>query len=246
MPRTMKAAGYIDQVELVNERFSLLDKESEKLSEHEIIRKIITPNIPKEWERDYLLKEGDKTKTLKAAKTILKTIEKAHRNIAKVEEEPSGNKKPKEHPTPNTTDTNKCRLIRHSHIWKNCPNNPASKNYNRTHYHYSKIQEQEHAGTNAPDKTNDTSTNSDDESKRPLKKKRHRDRERREAHSLDSIDSNASCDSNFVSIHSDTSCDAPLVKWDQVRDSIGVKHSSDWENESQYSYSAASEHTNAF
>ena len=34
-----------------------------------------------------------------------------------------------------------------------------------------------------------------------------------------------------------------LVKWDQVHDSIGDKHSSDWENESQYSY-AASEHTN--
>ena len=112
--------------------------------------------------------------------------------------------------------------------------------------HYSKIREQERAGTTAPGKTDDRSTNSDDESKRLLKKKRHRDRERREAHSLDTIDSDASYDSNFVSIHSDTSCDVPLVKWDQVHDSIGDKHSSDWENESQYSYSAASEHTNAF
>ena len=156
------------------------------------------------------MKEGDKAKTLKAAKTTLKTIEKAHRNI-KVEEEPSGNKKPKEHPTPNTTDTNKCRLIGHNHNWKNCPNNPASKNYNGTHY--SKIREQERAGTTAPGKTDDMSTNSDDESKRLLKKKRHRDRERREDHSLNSIGSDASCDSNFVSTHSDTSCDGPLVKW---------------------------------
>ena len=47
------------------------------------------------------MKEEDKAKPLKATKTILKTIGKAHRNI-KVEEEPSGNKKSKE-PAPNTT-----------------------------------------------------------------------------------------------------------------------------------------------
>ena len=119
------------------------------------------------------MKERDKAKTPKAAKTILKTIEKAHRNI-KVEQEPSGNKKPKEHPTPNTTDTNKCRLIGHNHTWKNCPNNPASKNYNGTQY--SKIHEQERAGTTAPVKINEKSTNSNDESKRHRKKKKHRDR----------------------------------------------------------------------
>ena len=117
----MKVADYIDRVEVINERLSLLDRESEKLSEGERIRKIITPNIPKGWERDYLLKEGDKAKTLKAAKTILRTIENAPRNI-EVEEEPPGKKKQKE-PTPSTTDTNKCRLIGRNHLSKNCPNN---------------------------------------------------------------------------------------------------------------------------
>ena len=111
---------------MINERLSLLDKESEKLSEPETIRKIITPNIPKEWERDYLLKEGDRAKTLKAAKTILKIIEKADRS-KKMEEEPSGKKTPKEQPAPYPTDTNKCRLIGHNHLWKNCPNNPPQR-----------------------------------------------------------------------------------------------------------------------
>ena len=50
----MKVADYIDRVELVNKCLSLLDKESEKLNERETIRKIITSNIPKEWERDYI------------------------------------------------------------------------------------------------------------------------------------------------------------------------------------------------
>ena len=225
MPRNMKVADWIDRAEVINERLSLLDKDSEKLSERETICKVITPNIPKEWERDYLLKEGDKAKTLKAAKTILKTIEKAHRN-SEVEEEPSGNKKPKE-PASTITDTNKCRLIGHNHLWKNCPNNPVSKNYNGIHY--SKIREQERAGTIVPSKNDDRSTNSDDESKRPHKKKKHRNRERREVSSINSIDSN-------------TSYDSPLVSWSQVRDSVGDAHSSESENdvESQYSWSTIS------
>ena len=111
----MKVADYIDRVEVINERLSLLDRESEKLSEGERIRKIITPNIPKGWERDYLLKEGDKAKTLKAAKTILKTTEKAHRNI-KVEKKHPATRSQKNLPAPNITDTNKCRVIGHNHI----------------------------------------------------------------------------------------------------------------------------------
>ena len=84
-----------------------------------MIRAIITPNIPKAWEKDYLLREGGNAKTLKAFKLILKTIEKAHRNN-EVEQEPSGNKAPKE-PAHNPTDNNKCRSNGHNHLWKNCP-----------------------------------------------------------------------------------------------------------------------------
>ena len=40
---------------------------------------MITPNIPRVWERDYFLKEGDEAKALKAVKTILKITKKAHR-----------------------------------------------------------------------------------------------------------------------------------------------------------------------
>ena len=56
MPRDMKVADWIDRVEIINEHLSLLDKESEKPSKGETIRKIITSNIPKKWERDCLLK----------------------------------------------------------------------------------------------------------------------------------------------------------------------------------------------
>ena len=203
MPLNMKVTDWIDQVEVSNERLSLLDRESEKLSKREGICKVIMPNTPKEWEGDYLLKKGDKVKTLKAVKTILTTTKKAHRHI-EVEGEPSGNKKTKE-PTQNITDTNKCRLIRHNHLWNNCLNNPGSKNYNGTHY--SKIREQEHADTTAPSKNKDKSTNSDDESKRPHKKRKRFDKEHREVNSLNSTNSNTSCDKIFVS-------------WSQVRDSV--------------------------
>ena len=224
MPRDMKVQDWIDRLEVINERLPLIDRSADKLSERETIRKVITPNIPREWERDYLLKEGDKAKTLKAVKTILKTIEKAHRND-KVEQEPSGKKKPKE-PAPNKTDNDKCRLNGHNHLWKNCPNNPRSKNYNGTHY--SKIRDQERAGTTAPGKNEDTSTKSDDGSKRPHKK-RHRDRDRREVSSLNSIDSDASDDSH-------------CVRFSTVRDSVGSAHSSESESdiESQYSWSTTS------
>ena len=78
MPRDMKVQDWIDRLEVINERLPLIDRSADKLSERETIRKVITPNIPREWERDYLLKEGDKAKTLKTVKTILKTIEKAN------------------------------------------------------------------------------------------------------------------------------------------------------------------------
>ena len=71
------------------------------------------------------MKEGDKAKTLKAVKSILKTIEKTHRND-EVKQEPSGNKNPKE-PAHNLTYINKCRLNGHNHLWKNCPNNPPQR-----------------------------------------------------------------------------------------------------------------------
>ena len=57
---------------------------------------------------------------------------------------------------------------------------------------------------------------SDDESKR-LHKKRHRNRERREVSSLDSIDS-------------DTSYCSHMVKFSQVRDSVGSAYSSESES----------------
>ena len=47
----MKVTNWIDRVDVINERLSLLNKELEKLSKRKMIRKIITPNIPKEWER---------------------------------------------------------------------------------------------------------------------------------------------------------------------------------------------------
>ena len=208
-PRDMNVADWIDRVEVINERLSLLDREEEKLGERETIRKVITPNIPKQWERDYILKEGERAKTLKAVKTILKTIEKAHGN-GEVEKEPSGKKKPGE-PAPNQSETNKCRLIGHNHLWKNCPNNPTSKNYNGTHY--SRIREQERAGTPAPNKNEDKSTRSDDESSRSSrhhKKKKHRHRERNEVNSIDS---------------SAISLGRNMVRFSQARDSIDSEYS---------------------
>ena len=140
---------------------------------------------------------------LKLVKTMLKIIEKAHGND-KAEQESSSKKKPRE-PAPNPTDTNTCRLFRHNHLWKNCPNNPNSKNYSGIHY--SKIREQERAGMPAPSKNEDTSTKSNNESKRP-RKKRHRHRERGE----------------FSSINSDSTQRSNMARFSQVQDSIDSLH----------------------
>ena len=47
-----------------------------------------------------------------------------------------GKKKDDDDPKPNgkKSDPNKCRLPGHDHEFKDCPNNPKSKNYNGTHY----------------------------------------------------------------------------------------------------------------
>ena len=78
MPLNMKVADWIDRLEVINKRLILIDRTSDKLTECETIRKVITPNIPKVWERDYLLKDGnnDKAKNLKAVKSILRRSRK--------------------------------------------------------------------------------------------------------------------------------------------------------------------------
>ena len=90
----------------------------------------------------------------------------------------------------------------------------ANRQYDETHY--SKIREQERAGTPAPNKNEDKSTKSDNESKRPHKK-RHRHRERGEVKNLNSIDSDTIYDSN-------------MVKFSQVRDSVGSAYSTESES----------------
>ena len=56
MAHSMKVADWIDRAEVINECLSLIDRKAVKLSKRETICKVITPNIPKTWERDHLLK----------------------------------------------------------------------------------------------------------------------------------------------------------------------------------------------
>ena len=128
----MKVAAWIDHLEKIKEHPILIDRNADKLSECNTICKVITPNVPTMRERDYLFKEGNKAKTLKAVNSILKTIGKAHRND-KVGEKSSGNKKPKKS-VHNPADVNNGRLSRHNHLWKNCPKISNTKYYNETHY----------------------------------------------------------------------------------------------------------------
>ena len=65
-------------MEVINERLSLIGRKVENLSKREAIFKVVTPNTPKSVGKGLLFKKGDKAKTLKAAKTILKITEKAH------------------------------------------------------------------------------------------------------------------------------------------------------------------------
>ena len=46
------------------ERLPFLNKDEEKMDEREIVRKVITKNFPSSWEKDFILKEGNKAKTL--------------------------------------------------------------------------------------------------------------------------------------------------------------------------------------
>ena len=152
----MKAADLINQIKVINKCFTLLGKEADKLIKHKKVRKITPNNILKEWERDWILKDGGHANTLnKAVKNFLKTIEKARAND-KMEEDLSDTKV--KEPITNPTKNNMCRLIGHNPLWKHCLNNPNSKKYNESHY--SKVQEQ--TQTSTPSKNEDRSTKSGD------------------------------------------------------------------------------------
>lgn len=116
-----------DWIKVINNIFPLLGKKAGKLTEHEIICKIITNNIPKFWERDWILKDDGQAKMIKSVKKILKILKKVY---ATGKKEPS-NKKVKEAAT-NTTKNNMYHLNGHNYLWKDCPNNPNSEKYNET------------------------------------------------------------------------------------------------------------------
>ena len=223
MPCGMKVSDWINCLEGMNERLPLIDGSGDELSERETICKVIAySQYPKSIGKGLPFERRRSSQEAKRIKDNIENNRETHRNDA-MEQELSGNKKFKE---PAPTDINKCRLnlIGRNHFWKNCPNNPYSKNYNRTHY--SKVRDQKNpAGTPAISKNEDKS---DDESKRPHKKKRHRDKERREVSSLNSIDSNNSLRSHHVI-------------FSRIRDSVGSARSTEYDSiESLYSKSPAS------
>ena len=186
-----------EQITIAWKHHQQQETNAKKLSE----RKVISPNTRKAQRNNLILRDADRAKTLKAVKTILKTIKKAH---GKDKVKKTRGKKLKE-PASSSTDTDKYHLIRHGHLWKNCPNDLRLKNYSETHY--SQIQEQERAGS--PSRNEDKNTKSDDELKRP-RKKRHHKRSRNEVKSTD-------CDTSiYVS---------PMVKFSLIRELLMSKHS---------------------
>ena len=74
----IKAVDWIGRIKVINENFTLLDKEADTLSERKIVCKMILNNITKVWERGWILNDDGQTKTLKAAMKNLKTIKKVH------------------------------------------------------------------------------------------------------------------------------------------------------------------------
>ena len=87
-------------------------------------------------EKGFHLKDGGQAKTLKAVKNILKTIKTVHAKD-KVEEELSGEKL--KEPALNPTNINKCQFNGHTHLWKDCPNNPISRKCEYTYgIHFTK------------------------------------------------------------------------------------------------------------
>ena len=77
MPNKMDAADWINQIKGIVEHFPLLKESAEKMDERKIAHKIITKNIPSSWEKDFILKESNKAKTLEEAKKVLKIAERA-------------------------------------------------------------------------------------------------------------------------------------------------------------------------
>ena len=63
----MKAVDWIDRIKMINEWFTLLDNEADKINKDEIVCKIIPHNIPKKWESDRILKDGGKAKNIESS-----------------------------------------------------------------------------------------------------------------------------------------------------------------------------------
>jgi hypothetical protein len=181
MPTSMKSSEWIDRIKVINAALPSLTKGGKEMTERELVRKVVTANIPESWKRDFTLQGGDKLKTLKDAKKALMKIERAYgfeprtsRKKARTKTSDNGNENG-DRTDSSSSGKKQCRLQGHDHMWKDCPNNPYSSGFGGTHF--SIIRERERAAANEA-KLEDK--NKDDESAHKSTRSKYRTKGRSE------------------------------------------------------------------
>ena len=69
---------YIDIIDVVNVELSPLVRDREEISEREIVRKIVSGNIPGSWKQGFASQVGNEMETRKDMKKKLTEIEQAY------------------------------------------------------------------------------------------------------------------------------------------------------------------------
>ena len=113
---------------------SKLDPNTNVLSEEDIIRECVVPNMPNEWLKDFIKDGYDAKKSLREVKIALENCERLE-SILNKNGNHNGNFRNKNNRFNNNkgynrNKGNKCRIPGHDHDWKDCPNNPRNKKNN--------------------------------------------------------------------------------------------------------------------
>jgi hypothetical protein len=125
-PHKMPVKQWISRMKNINSYLPLMEQEASSLTEKELITKVITPNLPKAWLKDFkLLKLNCKAKIKEVLQELL-VIE----DYIKLEKKPQTHQNGPDH---NKILKNPCRLHNGNHKWADCRQNPKNSNNNQQH-----------------------------------------------------------------------------------------------------------------
>ena len=149
-PRTLNVRQWIARIKTINTYIPLVEQGATSFTDRELIKYVISENIPKSWKAKFLDHGCQSLTTLREIETRLSNFQKSeetcpqeysrkphHQDHHKGENKPFKDRKNGErtgkgdnngYRKGKKTLKNPCRMHKGEHEWADCPNNPRNKN----------------------------------------------------------------------------------------------------------------------